>query len=355
MRDVKTKTRSLTGFCNPSHPDPIHETCEKFAPNASCDCACHLTPAAEETPAMDSTPLAASEAEDVPAPDAPRLQVTTACLLPDLDEAVYHGDPVPTELGGSISQSGAKLLLSPSTPAHFRWAQDNPPEMRREFSVGHAVHAKVLGVGAPVAVIDGNRNSTAVKEAVAQAEAEGKIVLKSEDFDACEAMAESVLAHPIAAALFEKGWGTPEVSAFWQDAETNVFLRARFDWLPDEQQGRVIVPDLKTTIDANPAHFGKTAANFGYYLQAWWYLEALAAHGIGDESNAFVFVCVEKKPPYPVSVVQLDDEAMSIGRSRMRQAIDIYAACMESGEWPGYSTEVARASLPSWFARDVAQ
>ena len=44
-----------------------------------------------------------------------------------------------------------------------------------------------------------------------------------------------------------------------------------------------------------------------------------------DPQAAFVFVAVEKEPPYLVSVTEWDGEAMQEGALLMRQAIDTYA------------------------------
>lgn len=275
--------------------------------------------------------------------------ITKPGLYPQLDEATYLADPVPE---GSLSNSGAKRLVPPSTPAHFKAARDGAQERSNAFDIGHAVHGKVLGIGQPVKAIEGNRNANATKAAITEAEAEGFLVLKPDELEQVNAMAEAVLSHPIARVLFKKGYGTPEVSAFWRDEPTKVMLRCRYDWLPDPTDGkRLIVPDLKTTTDADPGKFGKSAANFGYFMQDAHYLDGLAAHDIGDESNAFVFVSVEKTRPFLVSVVQLDDEARALGRRLLRNAIDLYAQCMERDEWPGYSLAVERASLPAWFTR----
>jgi hypothetical protein len=67
----------------------------------------------------------------------------------DLPADVYHADPVPAELGGSLSSSGAKLLLPPSCPAIYQWARTHPT-YSDAFDFGHAAHKKVLGAGAEI-------------------------------------------------------------------------------------------------------------------------------------------------------------------------------------------------------------
>ena len=136
-------------------------------------------------------------------------------------------------------------------------------------------------------------------------------------------------------------------SLFWQDPDTSVPLRARVDWLRDRAPGRLIIPDYKTASSAHPETFAKSAANYLYHLQDAWYGDGARALGL-DEDPAFVFVVQEKTPPYLVTVVELDSDARRAGRALGRRAIATYQACVESGEWPGYSSEIELISLPPW-------
>ncbi|WP_326600555.1 PD-(D/E)XK nuclease-like domain-containing protein [Rhodococcus sp. PD04] len=266
--------------------------------------------------------------------DAPGLYL-------DVPEAIYHGDR------GTLSQSGAKKLLPPSCPAIFHYEREHPPAPKDVFDIGSAAHALVLGVGDPIARLDFDDWKTkAAREARDEARAEGKTPLLAKDYETVHAMAAALRKHPLAATLFADG--RPEVSAFWTDAETGVGRRARFDWLPNaDPRRRRVIPDYKTTSDANPSKFAKSAADFGYYMQAPWYLDAIAATE-GDTEAAFLFVVQSKTPPYLVSVVELDHDALMLGHRLNRRALEIYAECESSGVWPGYGDDVHYVSLPSW-------
>jgi hypothetical protein len=167
-------------------------------------------------------------------------------------------------------------------------------------------------------------------------------------------MAAAVHKHPVAGALLDPATGEAERSLYWTDPDTGVALRGRLDWLRRPTNGRVICVDLKTTVCANPLEFGKSAANFGYDLQDHHYRSGIRALGI-DPDPAFLFVLVEKTPPYLVSVVDLDEQAKTIGAARMRQAIDTYRDCTETGVWPGCSTEIEQITLPRWYTRTHEQ
>ena len=265
----------------------------------------------------------------------------------DLPEFIYHADPVP---GGSLSQSGAKKLLS-TCPARFRYEQDNPPGPTRAMELGTAAHKLVLGVGADLVEVEAKDwRSKDAKEAADAARARGAVPLLSEEMRTVEAMAEALSQHPIARALLNRDAGTPEASLFWRDDETGVMLRSRFDFLPDRGvRDRLLVSDYKTCVSAHPDKFQKSAYDFGYFQQAAWYLSGVRALGLADDA-AFVFIAQEKAPPYLVSVFDVDFVALDYGHSRNREAIDLFAECVAANHWPGYADDVVTLRLPRWAA-----
>jgi len=266
----------------------------------------------------------------------------------DMPEDIYHADPVP---GGSLSASGAKLLLPPSCPALYRYRRDHP-KVSAEFDFGTAAHRYVLGAGPHVTVIaaDDWRTKKA-KDARDEARQHGFVPMLSAEYAEVRAMTTAVREHPIARALFDPGRGKPEQSLFWQDGEFGIWRRARLDWLPEPRRGgRIVIPDYKTTASADPASIRKHVANYGYHQQAAWYIDGIRALGL-DEDPAFLFVFQEKMPPYLVTVVQLDDEAEAVGRARNELAMEIWRDCTQAGVWPGYSQDIELITLPPWAAR----
>jgi PDDEXK-like domain of unknown function (DUF3799) len=258
-------------------------------------------------------------------------------IYADIIEADYHSDR------GSLSSSGARQILS--SPAKFKYRQENP-EHSTAFDMGSYVHALVLGVGAEVAVVDAaNYTTKAAKAARDEAYEAGKTPMLIGDIELGHAMFNAVNRHPTAAALFADG--DAEQSLFWHDPETGVRLRARIDWLRPGAH-RLIAVDLKTSgVSVNPQEWGSTAAKWKLHFQAAWYLTALEQLGLCD-NPAFVFVNCEKEPPHLVSVTQLTEESVALGRRQMRRAIQTYAACVYTDKWPGYSPEIHVVDLPKW-------
>lgn len=256
-------------------------------------------------------------------------------ILDGYPEADYHAHP-------SLSQSQAKTLLE--CPAKYRYQLDNPPPPRDVFDMGHAAHAKVLGVGAPVVGLPyDDWRSKAAKDARDEARAEGFTPLLAKDAARVDRMAEAVLSHPGARSILESD-GAVEQSMFY--TQDDVPMRGRVDKVATTTDGLHVLADLKTTVDANPATFGKSVANYGYHLQAAAYTEAWQI--LTDEPTSMLFVVVEKEPPHLVSLIVLDEFAVQVGSERMTEARRIWRDCTETGVWPAYPTELTTVYLPRW-------
>ncbi len=282
-----------------------------------------------------------------------RTEVPAEDGLYTVEESTYHADR------GSLSCSGAKLLLPPSCPAKFRQRMDNPPPAKRHFEFGHLVHLLVLGIGVPTVEIDAdNYRTKAAQEQRDAARAEGKIPVlvgadANDEFGAelakAQATADSVRAHPEAGELFRRGH--PEKSLYWTDPETGVRLRARADWLTLINE-RLTCVDLKTAASVYRPDLERAFWKNGYYLQNAWYVRLLTE--IKGSEPDFAFVCVEKEPPYLVEVVRYEPEDVAEGHRLNRIAINTFARCIETGEWPGY-TDATTFRLPRWARNDTAR
>lgn len=265
----------------------------------------------------------------------------------DVPEGIYHADSVlHPSFGPSLSVTGAKTILK--SPARFRYEQEHPVR-KRAFDLGHAAHAKVLGVGAEVTTVpadlcakNGAWSTNDAKAYIAEAEKVGKVVLKADEIAAVDAMALELTAHPVASRLFAEG--TPEQSFYWKDPDTLVTLRGRLDWFTS-WRGRPLIVDYKTAENADPNEWRWDAGRYGYHQQDCWYREGLD-HLTGQE-HGFVFVVQETKPPYLVSVCELDDDARDVGAQRNRVARRIFLDCMTRDEWPGYAPTIHSVTIPN--------
>jgi exodeoxyribonuclease VIII len=189
----------------------------------------------------------------------------------------------------------------------------------------------------------------------------GRTIISVEQRDQLFAMRDAVMAHPAARAVLTGAKYVTEHSVYANDPETGELRRVR----PDLWRFDGIVGDLKTTDDASPEGFARSIAKWGYDVQHPYYLDTInlaleqsppddfAKHP--TSAKAFVFVVVEKQFPHAVQVYVLDDASVEVGRAKYRKALDTYAECVRTGEWPGYSDgSVQTISLPQWHMNQNA-
>lgn len=268
--------------------------------------------------------------------------VITEPGLYDVPEQTYHADTsLAPELGRSLSVSGAKKLVPPSTPAHFKHQRDHGRPPKDAFDVGTLAHELILrGGDKRIRVVDCyDWRSKASQEAKKAAHAEGLVPVHRGDLLEASRLAASVRRHRLASAILSQG--KPEVSFYWIDAETGITCRGRVDWLRDNA-----IVDMKTTKDASPRGFAKDAANYRYDMQADYYTDGIEA--VTGQRLPFLFLCVENTAPYLVAVYQLDEDAMARGARDNAEARRLYAQCESANEWPGYSPEIETLHLPRW-------
>lgn len=272
------------------------------------------------------------------------LTITEPGVYDGIPDAIYHADPVPS---GSLSSTGARKILD--NPARFKWDLTHRRESRA-FDVGHAVHAKILGVGLTVVTYpdehltpSGNPSTKAATVAwETEQRADGFSPISRADMARVEAMAEAVLAHAEARRILELP-GAAEVSAFAVDPETGIWTRARFDRLSESEAA-----DLKTTAgSASVAGFGRDAAKHGYPVQDAHYVDTLA--WTGRERLPMRFIVVEKAAPHLVAVHEFDDVTRIAARDLAAQARRTYAECTATDTWPGHPDGVLTTQMPAWW------
>ncbi len=191
--------------------------------------------------------------------------------------------------------------------AHFLEARAGLwPKPSKDFLIGNAVHCCLLeSAEFDDRYVQGpeNRRGDKFKEFVKYHE--GREVLIESEWEQVEAMTWSVLNHPQANELL--GHSKPELSYFWKDPTTGLDCRCR----PDLTRNDGILVELKTVPDggAHPEVFRYNVLNdkrqpnrplLRYGVQAAFYLDGVNAALETDEYTAFIWIAVEKKPPYLV-------------------------------------------------------
>lgn len=270
-----------------------------------------------------------------------------------LDEnEVYHADT------RRIGKSGLDLIAK--SPAHY-WAKYLDPNRVREepskaLRIGSAVHAAVLEpevfrqkyIIAPSFNMRTNDGKEKHAQLMEHCKANKLTLIDTEEHALCMKMREAVMKVPAAAVLLEAGVAEQRID--WEreivteDGELiGVQLKAKPDWLSHND----FIVDLKTTEDASPQGFAKSVWNFRYHVQAPFYCDAYE-HKFGKPPRGFIFIAVEKNPPYAVALYYATPEIMDRGRSTYERDLRTYQKCLETGEWPAYGTEIKPLQLPGW-------
>lgn len=242
------------------------------------------------------------------------------------------------------------------SPQKFRYAKDHPEAPTPALLFGQVFHKLALEpdtFDSEFAVAPQlNLRTKAGKEAMEafQAENQGKTIVTNDMYEQAKAMCASLMAEPLAVKLLT---GRKEVSFFWTDEETGEECKCRADCL-NESLYQPVVIDLKSTDDASTAAFMRHAVNYGYDFQAAMYSEGVERN-IGQKP-LFIFIAVEKKPPYAVNILQADDKFIRRGYTIYRDLLGTYHKCKETGDWYGYLGEkhlINDLALPAWAAKEM--
>lgn len=175
----------------------------------------------------------------------------------------------------------------------------------------------------------------------------GVLTINADEYATALAQRDAVRAVPELAELLAEG--VAEVSAFWRDDETGLQCKCRPDWVHTLSDGRVILVDVKTTVDASPQQFSRSVWKYGYHRQAAWY-SAGYARAAGVEVAGFVFAAVTSSHPFIGAAHTLDDDYMRIGQDECRRLLDEYADCKLTGRWPAFPG-MNLLSPPAWAAQ----
>ena len=255
-----------------------------------------------------------------------------------MSNAEYHATD-------AISSSAVKTVHGKSL-AH--WKARSNFTATTAMAIGTCVHDMVLEDGQGVMRGPADRRGNAWKDAFADAEAGGKLLLTAGDYDLARNVADSVLFHPVGQIMAGNDT-VNEASFFATDPETGLELKCR----PDSYRmsGGGIVYDIKTCQSSLPRDVARDVSTYSYALQAAFYLKVLRLAGY--EANRFSFVFVEKTAPYAVNVSELSDDFLQYAEREVDATLmKIAQATLANRFSSGYSDEVNTLELPRWLQAD---
>lgn len=280
----------------------------------------------------------------------------------DMPAEIYHG---------WNAASNSRLMDLARSPAHMLEKIQNPPAPTPALILGDAAHLNILQPEIfPLRYLVARKCSAMLKSKKdgstcknsgiilhegdwfcgthrpANAQPDSRAVLAQADYDLCRRLFDAVWKHRVARQIVERAWGK-EVSAVWKCPETQVLCKLRADMLWAKGDG--LCADLKTTEDASREKFMRTIQERGYAFQAAHYLTGLVSLNWMDwKKSNFVFIAVEKEPPFGVAVYRLRDDVLSVARETVLRRLKIYRRCIETNEYPCYPQEIQDIGISDW-------
>jgi hypothetical protein len=273
----------------------------------------------------------------------------------------YHADRE------HISKSGLDLI--DRSPLHFWNAYMNPATPPRletpTFKMGTATHTMflehdnldndyfVLDNDDILREIGGSRpHSTSRYKNWYQgvlSEHPDKKPLSLTEYECLRGMRDSLYSYRTASKLLEGG--IAEQTITFIEPITGVKCKVRPDFLSDYN----VIVDVKTTDDASYEGFRKSMAKYRYYVQDAFYLDGVNHSDFNFSPSMFVFIAIEKEPPYAVGVYTLENIDREFGREQYLQNLWSYKEAKETGIWKSYPDRIQNMSLPAWVAKSKIQ
>lgn len=244
----------------------------------------------------------------------------------------------------ALSSSGVRRIVPCcknhplASPAHYQAYLSDDDEPTKDMRLGTLFHtafleperfAKIKTVGTPPTLKKKQKEDT-----------ENIYAIKSE-YELAKAAATSALKditkdEDLSSAYFGKDCYR-ELSVTWTDERTGVPCKARLDWL---STNRPAILDFKFTLKPDARQFKWSVLDHGYDIQAAYYINA--AYQLTGEVLPFIFVTIDRKYPHTVSLYELDSKWIVEAEEKIDMAMDLYAQCRESGEWPALPVQAAQ-------------
>jgi len=272
----------------------------------------------------------------------------------DLPEDAYHADPCDVP---SLSASLAHLMVSAS--ALHAWTASprlNPDFENRDtdaFRLGRAFHSMMLDERPRHVVREEynadwtswrNRDACDWRDLLAS---KGLIPITGEEFKRLRLMQLAARRHylDVMDGMLENL--PTEVTLVWEAGD--VTNRCRVDAIDTERR---IAIDVKTTASlADPQRWVAVSMDHGVDLRAAHYLDGLEAsfsRPDGASGWRYVFLVVEKNPPYACSLLELDERSEAMGFSKLDIARAAWATCLKHDRWEAWPGGVTQVPAPEW-------
>lgn len=247
-----------------------------------------------------------------------------------------------SEKDDTIHFSDLKWMAS--SPAHFLYHSTHPRQPTQAMRLGTLVDMMLLTDRKPV-VFGGERRAGREWELFRTAHAHMDIFTRNE-YEQATAIAAAVSENDVAVEYLGLGPGIrsrkTQLPLKWETNGVRRSTRGLDVILPG---GRIV--DLKMTYCTEPSRLSHHARQMFWNVQLADYRDACEQNNI-DISGGLYLLCVESKPPYPVTCLRMTDEALDEGKRCIELWIATYKSCLDAGQWPGYVQSVTDIQFSEW-------
>jgi hypothetical protein len=282
----------------------------------------------------------------------------------DFPTASYFDDPCPAP---SLTQSIAKIIIEQS-PLHAYYAhprlhpiEDEAGEKyAKDQAIGNAAHALLLGKGKILAI--GEFDDWRKKEAQTfrdEAVKAGHEPILRKHINIADEMVDIATAQLKRIYGCQRAFEAGDAEVVIANCENGVWLRSMLDWItPDLRE----VWDYKTTgKSVSPYNTGRLMADAGWHIQAAMHERILDCLDPGNAGlRKYYYVAQENAPPYALTVNEVTESVLTIGRKQIDYAVKTWALCMKNHSWPCYPPRIIQPLLPgyfsnAWLDREIAE
>lgn len=261
----------------------------------------------------------------------------------DIPMPAYLADPCPVP---SLSSSAAFRLLIRS-PRHVWWEHPklggHAKPAKQAADIGSLAHDIVLGEGENIAIVVADDWRTkAAKQAREEARDAGRVPALEAQYHEALQMADAAREFMAQAAIPLAGVAENTLIA----VAGSTWLRARPDLMNAE--GKVILHYKTTKTSAAPEPFIRgVMRQMGYDVSLAFYrlVQELVT---GETDWQHVILAQEQDPPHCCSLITLDPADWAIADDKVRRAIKLWQRCIDTGKWPGYSSQLHFATPTAW-------
>jgi len=272
---------------------------------------------------------------------------------------VYFDVPFEEYLTWDALSRSEGVTFETTTPAQYRYHLDHPKKVGDAADLGSAVDTYVFE-GAEAfgekfhRIPQGMRRDKRTKAYKEQlAEADGRRMLRAEDYDEVEALGKAAVNHDEVKAFLAEG--SAQMTIVWEDRRTGILCKARPDFY-STAKGAPVILDMKVTRKWEPEAFARDLPTSMLHWQAAWYLRG-ASEAFQFEHDSFMFFLVKPTPVHTVSVADTSLGTIDLANAQIDRMLARFKLCAERNEWEKDIPGIVPIDLPSWYYRsfDEAQ